>query len=150
MKHDNIQFSLQDPELPSRLKDARKNHGGMTVPEDFFAQFEKKMNAVIDAEQLVQKRGESPVLQPKKASALNPRRWMNVAAAVVLVVGVALLFQYMRSGSQLDEASSHALASMDADRIEMQLDAIELPEQVADEVLTSVSDYEVFDIYCDL
>ena len=48
MKDNKLHIFMEDPELPKQLKDARRNHGGMTVPEDFFAQFERKMNAVID------------------------------------------------------------------------------------------------------
>ena len=50
MKDNKLHIFMEDPELPKQLKDARRNHGGMTVPEDFFAQFERKMNAVIDAD----------------------------------------------------------------------------------------------------
>lgn len=150
MKNDNIQFNMQDPELPSFLKDARRNHGGMTVPEDFFAQFERKMNAVIDADELAKKAADGPVLIPNKPAAAPLRRWLNIAAAVALVVGVSIAFQLLRSGSQLDEESASALASIETEQIVKQLENIELPEQVADEVLNSVSDYEIFDLYCDL
>lgn len=150
MKNDNIQFNLQDPELPSLLKDARRNHGGMTVPEDFFSQFEKKMNAVIDADVLVKKSTEGPVMIPNKPQTISLRRWGSIAAAVAIVVGAGIIFQLLRGGSELDEQSVSALAAMETERIVNQLENIELPEQVADEVLTSVSDYEIFDLYCDL
>lgn len=146
MKDDNIQFNLQEPELPESLKDARRNHVGMTVPEDFFAQFEKKMNAVIDAEELTRKAAESPAIRRPETAVLRPKRWIAVAASVVVIVAVGITWQFNNQSVKISEETIDGFAALAGEQIEN----IELPDQVADEVMASVSDYDVFDLYCDI
>lgn len=143
---------LNDPELPAKLQDARRNHGGMTVPEGFFADFEARMNAVIDAEAQQDKRqNEAPVVampQPQKPAIGGWGRWISVAATVVLVVALGITLQLWNSNTP-DVTIVDGLATIE-ENSQTADDAIELPDHVADEVLASVSDYEVFDLYCDI
>lgn len=145
MKDDKKNISLQEPQLPTELQNARRNHGGMTVPDDFFAQFERKMNAVIDADEMA-KKAESEVKM--KSPAFNWHRWVSVAASVVVVVAVSIYARISNSGESIPAPSS--VASLVDDAESSLADEIVLPEQMADEVMSAASDYDVFDLYCDL
>ena len=95
MKDNKLHIFMEDPELPKQLKDARRNHGGMTVPEDFFAQFERKMNAVIDADIAAKEAEKKPSIKVEsQQSVLSPKRWIKVAAMVAMVVAVGLAIQF--------------------------------------------------------
>lgn len=140
-------LSLQEPKLPEQLANARRNHGGMTVPEDFFSQFERKMNAVIDAAEEVQKAETAPVVQMRPA-VVRPRRIVQIAATVAIVAGIGIIYHASKFGlSQTDvPATIESLAENQASSES----EMELPEQVAEEMMASTSDYDVFDLYCDL
>ena len=98
----NEQFTITpaDPELPQVLKDARRNHGGMTVPDGFFAQFEQKMNAVIDAEVQMQQATAAAEKQAKVVP-MQHRRWAGIAAAAVVLVAIGMAFQFDWLGNKL-------------------------------------------------
>jgi len=148
MNTDNSKFSMQDPELPSALRDARRNHGGQTVPADFFAQFEQKMNAVIDAEQLVRE-AQGPVLVPEtKTRVQKPRRWIGIAASVIVIVAVGIGWQLLQSSPEAVPHSVDQFTDITRAGLVEQIENIELPDQIADEVLASASDYEIYDMYC--
>lgn len=154
MKTDNSELNMQniqDTELPIQFRDAKRNHGGQTVPADFFAQFEQKMNAVIDAEQLVRE-AQGPVLVPQTqpAAVVRPKRWLAIAASVVVVVAIGLGWQLLQPQPGTDSQGMTELSQVTREGLLQQLENIELPEQVADEVLASGSDFEIYDMYCDL
>ncbi len=151
MKDNKLSIIMEDPELPKQLKDARRNHGGMTVPEDFFAQFERKMNAVIDADVAARKAGTKPAVQTERpAHILRPSRWIRVAAMVALVVAVGLAYQFMRVGNdKIDTSNVGQLADFEQMSAE-QLEEIDIPEQIEDVLMASTSDYDAYDIYCGL
>lgn len=145
MKDNTNNLSLKEPELPKQLLDAKRNHGGMTVPDDFFAQFERKMNAVIDAEVLKQQPAVTPA-QP--ARVFNPYRWITIAATVIVVAALGLFVQRQHVDEpQFDAQSSGIVAQMSDMQDE---ESAELTEQLADEMLLIASDYDVYDLYCDL
>jgi len=151
MKDNKLPIIMEDPELPKQLKDARRNHGGMTVPEDFFAQFERKMNAVIDADVAAREAGTKPAVQTERpARVLRPSRWIRVAAMVALVVAVGLAYQFMRVGNdKIDTGNVGQLADFEQMSAE-QLEEIDIPEQIEDVLMASTSDYDAYDIYCGL
>ena len=142
---------MEDPELPKQLKDARRNHGGMTVPEDFFVQFERKMNAVIDAEIAAKEAEKTPSIKGEtKPTVLRPKRWIKVAAMVALVVAVGLALQFKWFGhSQIDSNNVNQLVSVEQLSGD-EMEKIEIPEQIEDVLMVSTSDYDAYDIYCGL
>lgn len=151
MKEEMKKVRLEDPQLPSALKEARRNHGGMTVPEDFFAQFEQKVNAMIDAEISSQKSSELPSLQPQIVHKDRSRVWISVAASVVIAVAIGLAWQFVDfSNNETQEIQSVNLFAELENETVNDGQAIELPEEVSDEMMASASDYEIFDIYCDI
>lgn len=150
MKDDTKLTSLLDPQLPSQFKDARRNNAGMTVPAGFFDQFERKMNAVIDAEVAAKQASEAqPVLRPQ-TTVLSWRKWASVAAAVVLVVGVSLALRSQQTGQTPAEDPLLSNVMAQTEETASEVEAIELPEQVADELMACASDYDVFDLYFDI
>lgn len=151
MKEEMKKVRLEDPQLPSALKEARRNHGGMTVPEDFFAQFEQKVNAMIDAEISSQKSSELPSLQPQIVHKDRSRVWISVAASVVIAVAIGLAWQSVDfSNNETQEIQPVSLFAELENEAVNDGQAIELPEEVSDEMMASASDYEIFDIYCDI
>lgn len=151
MKEEMKKVRLEDPQLPSALKEARRNHGGMTVPEDFFAQFEQKVNAMIDAEISSQKSSELPSLQPQIVHKDHSRVWISVAASVVIAVAIGLAWQFVDfSNNETQEIQPVSLFAELENETVNDGQAIELPEEVSDEMMASASDYEIFDIYCDI
>lgn len=142
---------MEDPELPKQLKDARRNHGGMTVPEDFFVQFERKMNAVIDAEIAAKEAEKTPSIKGENnQTVLRPKRWIKVAAMVALVVAVGLALQFKWFGhSQIDSNNVNQLVSVEQLSGD-EMEKIEIPEQIEDVLMVSTSDYDAYDIYCGL
>ena len=151
MKDNKLHIFMEDPELPKQLKDARRNHGGMTVPEDFFAQFERKMNAVIDADIAAKEAEKKPSIKVEnQQSVLSPRRWIKVAAMVALVVAVGLAIQFKWFGnSKIDSNKINQLAGIEQMSSE-EMEKIDVPEQVEDLLMVSTTDYDVYDIYCGL
>lgn len=144
MKDEKINLSLDEPQLPKALSDARRNHGGMTVPDGFFTQFERKMNAVIDAE--VMAHGQDAAAESPRPAVLNWRRWASIAAAVVVVVALSLVVR-MQNGSDASADSPSSLAALGEGN---SAEAAEVQDQIEDGVMAAVSDYDVFDLYCDL
>ena len=124
MNKEQFKINLSDPEIPAEVRDASRNHGGMTVPEGFFSQFEQKMNAVIDA-------AEEP--------AQNYRQWIGIAAAVVALLVIGAAFQFDWLGTTIEQQDYIAETDVVTDE---ELD----PTQ--DIYYTSLSDYEVYDLIC--
>ena len=151
MKDNKLHIFMEDPELPKQLKDARRNHGGMTVPEDFFVQFERKMNAVIDAEIAAKEAEKTPSIKGEtNQTVLRPKRWIKVAAMVALVVAVGLALQFKWFGhSQIDSNNVTQLVSVEQSMGD-EMEKIEIPEQIEDVLMVSTSDYDAYDIYCGL
>lgn len=145
-------MKMQDPELPLQFRDAKRRHGGQTVPADFFAQFEQKINAVIDAEQLVRE-AQGPVLVPQTqpaAPVVRPKRWIGVAASVIVIVAIGLGWQLLQPQGPVPAEGIAEISQVTRESLLQQIENIELPDQVADEVLASGSDYEIYDMFCDL
>lgn len=146
MKDNKFNLSLQDPQLPSALKDARRNHGGMTVPENFFEQFELKMNAVIDAEV----KAQQPSIEIKPAVVAKKNKyWMSAAAAFVVLFVLSLVLHFVVVGERLSDKESPVQNIASLEQFEMPEEG-SLPESVSDEMLTAASDFDVYEMYCDL
>lgn len=146
MKDNKFNLSLQDPQLPSALKDARRNHGGMTVPENFFEQFELKMNAVIDAEV----KAQQPSIEIKPAVVAKKNKyWMSAAAAFVVLFVLSLVLHFVVVGERLSDKESPVQNIASLEQFEMPEEGC-LPESVSDEMLTAASDFDVYEMYCDL
>ncbi len=138
MNKEQFNIGLNDPVLPEEVKKATQNHGGMTVPDDFFMQFERKMNAVIDAE--VMKNQSNP--DTHISIFTGYRKWSSIAAAVlvVLLIGAAFQFNWFTPDSV-----DHTGFIANAENTEEE----EL-NPANDIYYTSLSDYEVYDLICGL
>ncbi len=138
----------KDPQLPEMLRDAKRNHGGQTVPGDFFAQFEKKMNAVIDADVLM-KEAEKKVEMPQIQWYRQRRTWMGLAASFVLivVVGIAMHVDHLGHKLQQQEVSQFATVDETEDSFDQDL---EFMDTVEDSYLASTNDYELYEYYCEI
>lgn len=148
MQNDKNYLSLEDPKLPEQLNDARRNNAGMTVPADFFAQFERKMNAVIDAAEEARKVQPEPVQLRPKTSA---RRWLSVAALALAVIAASVFLFFGAAEGTVTEADPSALSLASADAAAADATVVEAAaELVADEMTVTASDYDIFDLYCDL
>lgn len=137
MNKEQFNIGLNDPELPQIVKDASKNHGGMTVPENFFADFEQKMNKAIDAEANL---NIGTVLTTSRNTTSLSKRWSIAAAVVAVIAVIGVAFQFNWVENQLTEPENF-IADV----------ASEAEEEInpADDIYyTSLSDYEVYDLIC--
>lgn len=150
MKADKPIISLQEPQLPEGLANARRNHGGMTVPDDFFQQFERKMNAVIDADVAARKAEQEaaasaqPVLRP---ALTGWQRYLTVAAAVVIAVALGIFI----SKQGVVDTPDTSLVPLTAGTTAAEQPVIEeVTEPVTEELMASASDYDIFEYLCDI
>lgn len=137
----------KEPELPEFFANARRNHGGQTVPADFFEQFEKKMNAVIDAEELVKNAAPVVKMQPKWYMQKQSLIKIAAVAVLVLVVGVALQFDYI--GHQL-QGNQNVTNLAESNEFDLSDPELILPEDAEDSYLASTNDYELYEYYCEI
>lgn len=145
---DNIINIQQDPQLPEMLKDARRNHGGQTVPQDFFAQFEKKMNAAIDADILLQE-AEKKAQQPQIKWYREKRTWMSLAASFLLILVLGIAMQFDQLGHKLT-GTTHNDNNVAEIQFEEDDTFLEVPEIVEENYLATTNDYELYEYYCDI
>lgn len=139
----------KDPQLPEILRDAKRNHGGQTVPADFFAQFEQKMNAVIDADVLM-KEAEKKAAMPQIQWYRQRRTWMGLAAGFALIVGVGIAMHVDQVGHKLQsqqDVFQLANANGEEDFMESEM---ELMDSVEDSYVASTNDYELYEYYCEI
>lgn len=139
----------KDPQLPEMLRDAKRNHGGQTVPADFFAQFEKKMNAVIDADVLM-KETEKKVEMPQIQWYRQRRTWMGLAAsfALIVVVGIAMHVDHMGHKLQQQQDVTQFASVEEAEDFFDQ--DPEFMDTVEESYLASTNDYELYEYYCEI
>lgn len=142
MNKEQFNINIADPELPKAAREAARNHGGMTVPEGFFEQFERKMNAVIDAENLLHESQPAiqPVAKPSGTHSIG-RSWIAAAAAVAVVLVVGIFYQFNRIEDKIIQSGIMAEAESPEE---------ELLNPMEDVYYTSLSDYEVYDLICGL
>lgn len=137
----------KDPELPEFFADARRNHGGQTVPANFFEQFEKKMNAVIDAEELVKNAAPVVKMQPKWYEQKQNIIKIAAASVVILVAGLALQFDYI--GHQLQDTQNGSSLA-ESNEFDFSDPELILPEDAEESYLASTNDYELYEYYCEI
>ena len=140
-----IQTELQ---LPESFGDVRRNHGGQTVPQDFFAQFEKKMNASIDAQVLLDA-AEKKATQPQIQWYRQKRTILSLAASFVLILVLGIAFQFDRLGHMLNETASNVSEIADV-QFSDEIDFYDIPEFVEESYLATTSDYELYEVFCDI
>lgn len=138
MNTEQFKITQADPELPKELMDARRNHGGMTVPDGFFAQFEQKMNAVIDADIQVKSATETVATESGKVVSMR-NRWAGIAAAAVVLFAISMAFQFDWLGDKL---------TSDQDAIAANPEMEDEYDPAEDVFYASLSDYEVYDLIC--
>lgn len=138
MNKEQFKIGVNDPELPEEVKKATQNHGGMTVPDDFFVQFERKMNAVIDAEVMKNQTNSDN----RTAIFAGYRKWSAIAAAVLVVILIGAAFQFdWFTPSDVNQPGLMANTEYSEE---------EELNPATDIYYTSLSDYEVYDLICGL
>lgn len=145
---DNTIHIQEEPKLPEAFENARRNHGGQTVPADFFAQFEKKMNAAIDADILL-KEAEKKAAEPKIQWYQSRRTWLGLAASFLIIVVLGIALQFDRIGHYLSE-SPEATQLANIQDAEEEDDFFDVPEMVEESYLASTNDFELYEYYCDV
>lgn len=139
----------KDPQLPEIFTNAKRNHGGQTVPTDFFEQFEKKMNAVIDAEMMVkevEKKAETPQIQWYR----QRRTWMSIAASFALIVVVGIAMHVDHIGHKLQNTQQIDQFAESYEEFDLNDPELELPEMVEESYLATTNDYELYEYYCEI
>lgn len=137
----------------------RDEKTGMTVPKGFFDEMERKINAQIDAE-IQTKTTIKPAEPQPTVTPMIGRRSMawRVAAIVTLVLGVGLLYMGMTGSLALGEdeeklAKVRGAAAVGTDLAETEVaedaEVFELPEQVEESMVASISDYEMYCLMCE-
>lgn len=135
----------------------RDEKTGMTVPKGFFDEMERKINAQIDAEIVAQSK---TTIKPAVQTPMIGRRSMmwRVAAVVslVLVLGLAYMGVTGSLGIGEDEqqmAKVRGAAAVGTDLAEADVEddaeVFELPEQVEESMVASISDYDMYCMMCD-
>ncbi len=137
----------KDPELPEIFRDAKRNHGGQTIPIDFFAQFEKKMNAVIDAD-IQLKEAEKKVKTPQIQWYRQRRTWMSIAASFALIVVVGIAMHVDHIGHKLQNVQQPTQFANTQNIIDLDDPELELPDMVEESYLATTNDYELYEYYC--
>ena len=139
----------KDPQLPEMLRDAKRNHGGQTVPADFFAQFEKKMNAAIDAHVLLDA-AEKKATQPQIQWYRQKRTILGLAASFVLILVLGIAFQFDRLGHKLSEDATVNPTEMADAQYSDDEEYFDVPELVEDSYLATTNDYELYEYFCEI
>lgn len=137
MKTDK-QFDMNISEPNVEFLASTERRTGMTLPEGFFADFDKRMEAAIDAEE--QKKLTVPASTKEQVVEIgNTRRplWIAVAACLLVAVCVLPFMRSLNTDTTSDAADIAALA----------VDAMD--DEQEDYLLTSISDYEMYDYYCE-
>lgn len=150
--------AIMEAELPKVMRDS-KVEPAMSVPTDFFARFEQQMNAVIDAQEAKNSDQTPAAAEPAKpqapvvsmpARAAKTFSWSRVAAVITLVLVVGLGYMMLDKPAEVSSAPSYA----ETDEVmldEMSDDLNEVFSDQSEEVFyASVSDMEVYDLFCEL
>ncbi len=135
--------------LPESFGDVRRNHGGQTVPQDFFAQFEKKMNAAIDAQVLLDA-AEKKTTQPQIQWYRQKRTILSLAASFVLILVLGIAFQFDRLGHKLSEDATVNPTEMADAQYSDDEEYFDVPELVEDSYLATTNDYELYEYFCEI
>lgn len=132
-------MNFKDPDVEFLTKTGRMT--GMTVPEGFFAEFDKRIEAAIDAEEqrklsIPVKDAEHKIEVPVPTQSNDFRRlWMGLAACVVVAL---CTLPFLRNTVEVETAQVETLAEMD-----------EAPTQQDEYLCSSLSDFDMFDLYCE-
>lgn len=115
-----------------KFKPNLRHQAGMTVPEGFFENFQKNLELEIDRQQ-----APEPVIGQRKTLL---QRWSVAASIVVLAVLGISLYNYLESPVATE--TEVALAN----NLEEETDTFDQEEML----IGAMSDYELYDLYCDL
>ncbi len=110
---------------------------GMTVPEGFFADFQKNLELKIDEleAQKAQRTAPTLPLEPQAAAGSHHILWWSIAASVALITGLFVWF------SPREAAYNETLAG-EAVTAEAISETSDLSESM---MLASVSDYDIYE-----
>lgn len=136
----------------------RDEKTGMTVPTGFFDEMERKINAQIDAEVQCKTTTIKPAVQTEAPMIGRKSMLWRVAAIVSLVLVVGLAYMGMTGSLDFDQeneqiAKVRGAAAVGTDMaeavVEEDPDVFELPEQVEQSMMASISDYDMYCFMCD-
>lgn len=148
MTDKNIQIQ-SELRLPESFGDVRRNHGGQSVPQDFFSEFEKKMNAAIDA-QILLDQAEKKNSQPRIQWYRQKRTWMSLAASFVLIVVLGIAFQFDRLGHILSDEAANNTTEVANTQYTDDEEFFDVPEVVEERYLATTNDYELYEFFCEI
>lgn len=111
-----------------------KGHAGMTMPENFFAEFDKQLEAKLDALEKLQTTTQQPTIGQSKRNWLQ---YVSVAACAIALVAVGLFVQNLDSNTQ---AEVEALQLAETENDETSLD-----EEM---LIGTLSDLDLYEYYC--
>lgn len=121
---------------PSAVRDGADPRLGMTVPDGFFADMQRRVEAEID--------------RTERIARLRRLRPWGVAASVVLIVGLFTLIGGARRAADAPAAGADLVAQLPAAEADAVSAATE-SEAEADMLLASLSDYDIYEaFYADL
>lgn len=136
MEEKEKKINLQEPEIT--FSGTRET--GMTVPSGFFEDFQAKMEQAIDREAApnigrISAEGQEPLHEVSRWN-----RWIGIAACAVIVAVAYPLWQVLQP---VDGANTEEVLAQSA--IELATE-----EEENDLVFASMSDYDLYDLYCEL
>ena len=117
-----------------------RNQAGMTVPEGFFEQFQQRIESEVDRYESEKKKAVIPVIGRRQSFV---RRW-SVAAGIAALVGIGIAAYYVAdnlldiNNSQIDLVAANSIDEEFTDAEEQ------------DMAIGSISDFDLYDLYCDV
>ena len=133
-----------------KFKEGQRSHAGMSVPENFFQDFQNRlMVEITNRQELSEKKPEpkivvSPDLQPEIGK--RRYRWISIAACAILVVGIGFFAMNLDQDAVNPNISQvpagQEIASLAAEAAEEEADTYDM-------LYASMSDMELYDFYCE-
>lgn len=121
-----------------KFEKGKRHQAGMTVPPDFFANFQANLEKEIDRVEQEKKVQEQPVLKPTLGRSVV-MRWVAAAACAVVLVCIGAI-AVQTDGTQLEPTAPQMAQTESDDNMEDQTDQL---------ILSAFDDLYLYDLYCD-
>lgn len=123
-----------------KFEEGKRQNAGMTVPDGFFEQFQKQLEAKIDTMEAVK---PAPIVEMPMRKPSWIYRW-SVAACVLVLLGTGLgIYQISHDHQILTTESNTSLA-------QSQIEDVQEITEMEDMMVGSVNDYDLYEYYCEL
>lgn len=134
-----------------KFKEGLRSHAGMSVPENFFQDFQNRLMAEIaNLQELSEKKPEPKIVVcPDRQPEIGKHRyrWISIAACAILVVGIG----FFAMNLDQDAVNPNTISQVPAGQ-EIASVTTESAEEEADTydmLYASMSDMELYDFYCE-